>query len=93
MCSLSEFLEQNYQKLGGKVERKILVQHKSGNFKDKQIKGMSEAEAKTAYIKLAQSLRTFGTTFFLVKVFFIYRSNKRGVILSYKFYDRKFSLL
>ena len=65
---MSEFLEQNYQKLGGKIERKILAFHKSGNFKDQKIKGMSEAQAKTAYIKLAQSLRTFGTTFFLVKV-------------------------
>ena len=67
-CSLSEFMEQSYTKLGGKIEKKILALHKSGNVDNKKIRGMSEAESKMAYIKLARSLQTFGTTFFLVRV-------------------------
>ena len=66
--SLSEFTEQSYTKLGSKIERKIFALHKSGNVDNKKIRGMSEGEAKMAYIKLARSLQTFGTTFFLVKV-------------------------
>ena len=66
--SLSEFTEQSYTKLGAKIEKKILALHKSGNVDNKKIRGMSEGEAKMAYIKLARSLQTFGTTFFLVKV-------------------------
>ena len=59
---MSEFLEQTYAKGGTKIERKVLSMHKS------RYKGFSEAEAKAEYIKLAQNLPTFGTTFFLVKV-------------------------
>ena len=61
-------MEQSYAKLGTKIEKKILALHKSGNVDNKKIRGMSEAESKMAYIKLARSLQTFGTTFFLVKV-------------------------
>ena len=62
-------MEQSYTNRKPKdIERKILALHKSGNVNNKKIRGMSEAESKMAYIKLAQSLQTFGTTFFLVKV-------------------------
>ena len=60
--SLSEFVEQTYAKQGAKIEKKILSQHKNRH------KGVSEGDAKSAYIKLAKGLATFGTTFFLVKV-------------------------
>ena len=59
---MSEFLEQTYAKGGTKIERKVLSMHKS------RYNGFSEAAAKAEYIKLAQNLPTFGTTFFLVKV-------------------------
>ena len=65
---MSEFLEQTYAKGGTKIERKVLSMHKS------RYKGFSEAVAKAEYIKLAQNLPTFGTTFFLVKVCIIAES-------------------
>ena len=62
--SLTEFIEPNYAKLGSKIEKKILDSHK-----DLLLKGrLTEAAGKVAYIRLAQSLPTFGTNFFLVKV-------------------------
>ena len=57
-------MEPNYAKLGDKIEKKILDSHK-----DLLLKGrLTEAAGKVAYIKLAQSLPTFGTNFFVVKV-------------------------
>jgi hypothetical protein len=55
-------VEQSYVRHGAKIEKKILLLHKNKH------KGASEGDAKAAYIKLAQNLETFGTTFFLVKV-------------------------
>ena len=61
---LTEFLEPSYAKLGAKIEKEIL-----GKYKDLLLKGrLTEAAAKADYIKLAQGLPTYGTTFFLVKV-------------------------
>ena len=59
---MSEFLEPSYAKMGSKIERKILHKHKTEH------KGLSEGDAKEEYIKLARSLPTYGTHFFLVKV-------------------------
>ena len=59
--NLLEFVEQSYVCLGAKIEKKILLLHRN------QHKGVSETDAKSAYIKLAQTLPTFGATFFLVK--------------------------
>ena len=59
---MPEFLENSYAKQGVKIEKKIYAEHK------KHLTGISEADAKEAYIKLAQELETFGVHFFLVKV-------------------------
>ena len=55
-------MAQDYAKQGSKIEKKILNLHKTKHG------GLSEGEAKEAYIKLARELPTFGTHFFLVKV-------------------------
>uniref|UniRef100_A0A8C0ZCH9 Talin 1 n=1 Tax=Cyanistes caeruleus TaxID=156563 RepID=A0A8C0ZCH9_CYACU len=56
---LKDFLPKEYIKQKG--ERKIFMAHKNcGN--------MSEIEAKVRYVKLARSLKTYGVSFFLVKV-------------------------
>ena len=62
--SLKEFMEPNYAKLGAKIEQMILDNHKGLLLKGR----LTEAAGKVAYIRLAQSLPTFGTNFFLVKV-------------------------
>ncbi|XP_059352131.1 talin-2-like isoform X2 [Daphnia carinata] len=56
---LKEFLPQSYMKVKG-VEKKIFGEHKKHN-------GLTEIEAKVAYVKTARSLSTYGVTFFLVK--------------------------
>ena len=58
--SLKEFLPQSYMEVKG-VEKKIFGEHKKNN-------GLTEVEAKVAYVKTARSLSTYGVTFFLVKV-------------------------
>ena len=60
VSSLKEFLPQSYMKVKG-VEKKIFGEHKKHN-------GLTEIEAKVAYVKTARSLSTYGVTFFLVKV-------------------------
>ena len=72
-------MEPNYAKLGDKIENKILDRHK-----DLLLKGrLTEAAGKVAYIKLAQSLPTFGTNFFVVKVNFTYPRSKKLMNLIY----------
>ena len=58
--SLKEFLPQSYMEVKG-VEKKIFGEHKKNN-------GLTESEAKVAYVKTARSFSTYGVTFFLVKV-------------------------
>ncbi|KAJ8344555.1 hypothetical protein SKAU_G00318840 [Synaphobranchus kaupii] len=63
---LKEFLPKEYIKQRGS-EKKIFQDHKSCG-------EMNEIEAKVKYVKLARSLRTYGVSFFLVKV----SSEQRG---------------
>jgi hypothetical protein len=58
--SLKEFLPQSYAKVKG-IEKKVFAEHK------KHV-GLSELDAKVLYTKTARSLKTYGVTFFLVKV-------------------------
>lgn len=58
--SLKEFLPQSYAKVKG-IEKKIFAEHK------KHV-GLSELDAKVLYTKTARALKTYGVTFFLVKV-------------------------
>jgi talin len=60
LCSLKEFLPQSYTKVKG-IEKKVFTEHK------KHV-GLSELDAKVLYTKTARSLKTYGVTFFLVKV-------------------------
>uniref|UniRef100_A0A2K6T9A4 Talin 2 n=1 Tax=Saimiri boliviensis boliviensis TaxID=39432 RepID=A0A2K6T9A4_SAIBB len=57
---LKEFLPKEYIKQRG-AEKRIFQEHKNCG-------EMSEIEAKVKYVKLARSLRTYGVSFFLVKV-------------------------
>ena len=58
--NLSEFLPKEYTKIRG-IEKNIFAQHRKTH-------NMSEIHAKFRYIELCRSLRTYGVTFFLVKV-------------------------
>lgn len=58
--SLKEFLPQSYIKVKG-IEKKIFSEHKKHQ-------GLSELDAKVIYTKNARALKTYGVTFFLVKV-------------------------
>lgn len=58
--SLKEFLPQSYVKVKG-IEKKVFVEHSYHV-------GSSELDAKVLYTKTARSLKTYGVTFFLVKV-------------------------
>jgi hypothetical protein len=58
--SLKEFLPQSYAKVKG-IEKKVFAEQK------KHV-GLSELDAKVQYTKTARSLKTYGVTFFLVKV-------------------------
>lgn len=60
--SLKEFLPQSYTKVKG-IEKKVFAEHK------KHV-GLSELDAKVQYTKTARSLKTYGVTFFLVKVLY-----------------------
>lgn len=60
--SLKEFLPQSYVKVKG-IEKKIFSEHKKHQ-------GLNELEAKVIYTKNARALKTYGVTFFLVKVTF-----------------------
>jgi hypothetical protein len=62
LCSLKEFLPQSYVKVKG-IEKKVFAEHK------KHV-GLSELDAKVLYTKTARSLKTYGVTFFLVKVMY-----------------------
>ncbi|CAG2056502.1 unnamed protein product [Timema podura] len=57
---LKEFLPQSYVKVKT-VEKKVFSEHK------KHV-GLSELDAKVIYTKTARSLKTYGVTFFLVKL-------------------------
>ena len=56
---LKEFLPKDYVK-NKHVEKRVFAEHR------KQV-GLSELEAKSKYVQLARSLKTYGVTFFLVK--------------------------
>jgi len=56
---LKEFLPQSYIKVKA-VEKKVFGEHRKHA-------GLTEIEAKVAYVKTARSLSTYGVTFFLVK--------------------------
>ncbi len=58
--SLEEFLPREYVKLKG-IEKNILAEHR-------KLHNLSEINARFRYIQLCRSLRTYGVTFFLVKV-------------------------
>lgn len=58
--TLEEFLPREYVKLKG-IEKSIFADHR-------KLHNLSEINAKFRYIQLCRSLRTYGVTFFLVKV-------------------------
>ena len=58
--TLEEFLPREYVKLKG-IEKAIYTDHR-------KLHNLSEINAKFRYIQLCRSLRTYGVTFFLVKV-------------------------
>lgn len=60
LFSLKEFLPKENCKIKG-VEKRVFAEHK-------KVAGLSELEAKVKYTALARSLKTYGVTFFLVKV-------------------------
>ena len=68
--TLEEFLPREYVKLKG-IEKSIFADHR-------RLHNLSEINAKFRYIQLCRSLRTYGVTFFLVKV-------KKGLILTHLF--------
>ena len=57
---LNEFLPREYTKLKA-IEKNIFADHR-------KLHNLSELNAKFRYIQLCRSLRTYGVTFFLVKV-------------------------
>lgn len=58
--NLTEFLPREYVKVKG-IEKMIYGEHR-------KLHNLSELNAKFRYIQLCRSLRTYGVTFFLVKV-------------------------
>lgn len=58
--SLKEFLPQSYARVKG-IEKKVFNEHKKHFDK-------SEVDAKVLYTRTARALKTYGVTFFLVKV-------------------------
>ena len=58
--NLEEFLPREYVKIKG-IEKSIFADHR-------KLHNLSEINAKFRYIQLCRSLRTYGVTFFLVKV-------------------------
>jgi len=59
-CRLKDFLPKEYVKTKS-VEKKIFQEHR-------QLYSLTEVEAKVRYTQLARSLKTYGITFFLVRV-------------------------
>ncbi len=57
---LTEFLPREYTKIKG-IEKNIFTEHR-------KLHNLSEINARFRYIQLCRSLRTYGVTFFLVKV-------------------------
>ena len=57
---MNEFLPKAYVK-NRNVERMIFIEHR-------KCSGLTELEAKARYTQLARALKTYGVTFFLVKV-------------------------
>ena len=58
--NLIEFLPREYTKIKG-IEKNIFADHR-------KLHNLSEINARFRYIQLCRSLRTYGVTFFLVKV-------------------------
>ena len=58
--TLVNFLPQEYTKIKG-IEKNIFTQHR-------KLHNLSEIDARVRYIQLCRSLKTYGMTFFLVKV-------------------------
>lgn len=59
-CSLKDYLPKEFLKVKN-VEKKIFQQHASLN-------GLTDIEARVKYCHFCRSLKTYGITFFLVKV-------------------------
>ena len=61
-CRNKEFLPKEYCKIRG-IEKKIFAEHRKWA-------GYSERDAKVKYTQQCRALKTYGITFFLVKVCF-----------------------
>jgi len=59
--SLATILPPDYVKLKGDAEKKIFQEHR-------KLQGMTELNAKFRYVQLCRSLKTYGVTFFSVRV-------------------------
>ena len=59
-CRLKDFLPKEYMKVKN-IEKRIFQEHR-------QLYSLSEVESKVRYTQLARSLKTYGITFFLVRV-------------------------
>jgi len=60
LFSLKEYLPKEYVKNRG-VDKKIFAEHK-------QLHGLKELDAKARYTRNCRELKTYGVSFFLVKV-------------------------
>jgi hypothetical protein len=58
---LKDFVPPEYQKTKKDIDKRIFQEHR-------KLQGMSELNAKFRYVQLCRSLKTYGVTFFLVKV-------------------------
>lgn len=58
--SLKELLPSDYRKVRG-IEQRVITEYS-------KLTGLSEHNARYRYVDLFRSLKTFGVTFFLVKV-------------------------
>ncbi len=61
MHRIKEFIPPEYHKDKKEMEKKVFQEHR-------KLQGLSEINAKFRYVQLCRSLKTYGVTFFLVKV-------------------------
>ncbi len=64
----------DYQKDKKEVEKRILQDHK-------KLHGLSELNAKFRYVQMSRSLKTYGVTFFSVKVTQFYSGRNKLIVL------------
>ncbi len=61
MCSAKDFMPTQHHKKAKGLEERMMKEHK-------KLVGMTDLNAKYRYVQLARSLKTYGITFYEVKV-------------------------